>query len=178
MRMNRFYYISNLNFSLMNKYVNEFRVNSDKRTTLKWIRSIMAGYYLYIAYYGLFKLDFANISHPSWRNLQHHWWKCITVWNVVITYWIVKRFPHVPCLMYYQQCQKFYSTVFLALFFQGLQVRYFLMSFVIDHEENLPNREIVHKLVKFGKHVQDYCFITLDVPSSVVSVFRKFQIPI
>lgn len=57
--------------------------NEQKKALLKWIRSVMTGYYLYIAYYGLFKLDFGSINHPNWKNLKNHWWKCITVWNVV-----------------------------------------------------------------------------------------------
>lgn len=49
----------------------------------KWIRRCITFYYVYIAYYGLFVLDFSTVDHPCWRNLEQHWWKCITVWNVV-----------------------------------------------------------------------------------------------
>lgn len=44
------------------------------------------------------------------------------------------------------------------------------MSFLIDHENTLPKNYAIQKCITFGKHVQDYCFITLDVPSSIVSV--------
>lgn len=44
------------------------------------------------------------------------------------------------------------------------------MSFLIDHEDNLPKKDVVQKFIKFGKNIQDYCFITLDVPSSIVSM--------
>lgn len=76
-------------FVAFGKYVNRLRLkivrNDKKAMTLKWIRSLITAYYLFIAYYGLFKLDFASISHPNWKNLKNHWWKCITVWNVVST---------------------------------------------------------------------------------------------
>ncbi|XP_065201898.1 androgen-dependent TFPI-regulating protein-like [Planococcus citri] len=142
MSINRFH---KLELATVAKYMNNLRLNivnnDQKRIALKWIRSMMTGYYLFIAYYGLFKLDFASISHPTWRNLKNHWWKCITVWNV------------------------------------GLQVRYFLMSFLIDHVDNLPKTSPLRRIVMFGKRVQDYCFITLDVPSSifVCSLFWLIQ---
>lgn len=79
-----------LDLLMVAKYMNRVRLsivnNDQKKIALKWIRSLMTAYYLFIAYYGLFKLDFAGISHPNWRNLKNHWWKCITVWNVVSCY--------------------------------------------------------------------------------------------
>lgn len=87
MWFNRFY---DSNFFLVSIYVKDTCLivtnNRQKNVTLKWIRSIITGYYLYIAYYGLFKLDFNRISHPNWRNLKNHWWKCITVWNIVCNF--------------------------------------------------------------------------------------------
>lgn len=44
------------------------------------------------------------------------------------------------------------------------------MSFLIDHFDTPPKKSSSRKMITLIKHVQDYCFITLDVPSSVVGI--------